>query len=183
VPEVEYACWQDMGCLNPQVGEKVLKTEKQCMALIEQYIRAKDQNKPHLMSSVFTQDALLEIDTRTDVIDFPGEVRGLEAITKTLVTDFNTVFENIYTFCPRDSLKQNGNVVVCCWQVVMSDKTASEVRYGSGVYRWVFSVTDKVAVEQLSITIEQMEVLEAGRGYALLQQSAQTLYPWGKLLV
>jgi hypothetical protein len=43
------------------------------------YIRAKDENRPHLMPNVFTPDARLEMRVETGNISFPPASKRIEA--------------------------------------------------------------------------------------------------------
>jgi hypothetical protein len=79
---------------------------------IEAYVRAKDENRPHLLPSAFSTDASLEMRVETENISFPPTSKGIDAITQVLVRDFGLVYENIYTFClsraPRDGKATSG---------------------------------------------------------------------------
>jgi hypothetical protein len=66
---------------------------------IQAYIRAKDENRPHLMPSAFASDASLATRVETENISFPPASKGIEEITQVLVRDFGLAYENIYTFC------------------------------------------------------------------------------------
>ncbi len=127
--------------------------------LISQYITAKDNNKPHLMKCVFSAQARLEMIIKTDNISFPAQVTGVDKITQTLVREFNSTYENIYTLCLTDTLHQNQDHVNCRWVVCMTEKTSGSLRVGYGDYRWSFEKTAPCLANHLLITIENMIVL------------------------
>ncbi len=127
--------------------------------VIARYIKAKDENKPHLMAGVFTESATLEIRLDTNAVSFPSGAAGLLDITKTLITDFNHTYENVYTICLEDSFKQKENVLTCNWLVGMSEKETGTVRIGCGEYKWCFKEGKVCLVEHLTIKIEEMIVL------------------------
>ena len=46
----------------------------------------------------------------------------------------------------------------CSWLVAMSEKDARSVRVGCGRYDWLFTSTVPRLVEQLTITVEAMQI-------------------------
>src|SRR3954454_17711583 len=66
---------------------------------IASYLRAKDENRPHLMRFAFAETARLETIVETNAISFPPLTQGLNKIAQVLVRDFVNTYENIYTFC------------------------------------------------------------------------------------
>lgn len=126
---------------------------------IRQYIRAKDENRPHLMPTVFAPQASLEMIVKTETIYFPAVSRGLSAISEVLVSHFAQKYENVYTFCV--GRPERGGVdrhYHCDWMVGMSEKTTGLARLGDGRYDWHLT-PDLSRVERLVITIESMRVL------------------------
>ena len=130
--------------------------------IINRYIKAKDENKPHLMAGVFTQSATLKMNVDTNAVSFPSGAVGLTDITKALITDFNHSYENIYTICLEDTLEQKENVLTCRWLVGMSEKETGTVRVGCGEYKWCFTERKACLAEHLTIKIEEMTVLQSG---------------------
>jgi hypothetical protein len=49
---------------------------------IQTYIRAKDENRPHLMPSAFAPDASLEVRVETENISFPPRQKALKQLRK-----------------------------------------------------------------------------------------------------
>ncbi len=145
--------------------------------VISCYIRAKDDNKPHLMTEAFVDDAVLSMSVETENISFPSNVEGLDEITKTLVSDFSNAYQNVYTFCLSDTVAQNENTIRCRWLVCMSDKITGECRVGFGDYDWVFT-SDGQKVRQLSIKIDDMLVLPREFQAELMPWVADLTYPW-----
>lgn len=126
---------------------------------VTSYIYAKDNNKPHLMDSIFKSSAKLDIILNSDNISFPSQTIGLEKITTVLINDFNKTYENVYTLCIEDTLIESKNTLQCKWLVVMSEKDSKQIRVGYGLYLWNFDC-DEILVDNLTITIEQMNILD-----------------------
>ena len=127
--------------------------------LIHTYIRAKDENRPHLLACTFSPDAVLEMTVNATTIDFPPVTKGLVAITG-ILRDFSRTYENIYTFClahpwlvaiedPHYSFD---------WMVGMSEKNSGNVYVGCGRYDW-YRCKSSGLIDQFKITIEEMPVL------------------------
>jgi hypothetical protein len=74
--------------------------------LISRYISAKDGSKPHLMQSVFSENATLNMRVNSDNISFPADTAGVNDITDVLIHKFNQTYENIYTLCLTDTWQQ-----------------------------------------------------------------------------
>src|SRR5437762_1947864 len=108
-----------------------MPTTSECIAT---YLRAKDENRPHLMKFAFAETATLETIVETTAISFPPVTSGRNKIAQVLVRDFVNTYENIYTFCFADSPPKGktGNYT-CRWLVGMSEKTSGSVRVGCGV--------------------------------------------------
>lgn len=128
-------------------------------SLISQYIKAKDNNKPHLMNGVFAEQATLKMLVQTDNISFPAEVEGLGNITHTLVSEFNNKYENIYTLCLIDTVQQQQRSLNCRWVVCMTEKASGSLRLGYGDYLWSFTDDTPTLINDLTITIENMTLL------------------------
>jgi hypothetical protein len=145
--------------------------------LVSQYIKAKDNNKPHLMKSVFSRHARLEMIVQTGNISFPAKVTGVDKITQTLVCEFNTTYENIYTLCLTDTLQQIQNQLNCRWIVCMTEKTSGSLRLGYGDYQWSFENASGLA-NHLVITIEHMIILPQALQPEVLACFESLPYPW-----
>ncbi len=155
-------------------------------SLIHTYFRAKDENRPHLMSQVFAEDARLEMQVNSDAISFPAVTQGLAAITDVLVRKFDQVYENIYSFALQQPASDSGaDHFSCDWMVVMSEKESRMVRVGCGRYDWKFQGHAPYLVEQLRITIEAMQVFPPDPGETTLAWAAELPYPWcaGQVIV
>jgi len=139
-------------------------------------MRAKDGNRPYLMPRAFSQDAVLEMEVLTESISFPARVEGVQGITETLVSQFATRYENVYTFCI-------GNAPVgvpsfeCKWLVVMSEKATGLARVGHGRYEWQLS-EQTGRLDALKIVIADMLVLPAETVTALSAWANSLPYPW-----
>ena len=102
---------------------------------IATYIRAKDQNQPHLMKHAFAEAATLEMVVRTGSISFPPISTGLESISDVLVRRFAQTYENVHTFCLAAPPQTDEVTFSCSWLVGMSEKESRMVRVGCGTLR------------------------------------------------
>lgn len=144
---------------------------------IENYIKAKDGNRPHLLNHAFVPGATLNMVVRTGSISFPPHVEGIGAIGDVLVRQFGQTYENVYTFCLGLPPAVACSTYQCKWLVGMSDKSAGEARVGCGSYEWQFS-PESGLVERLVITIEYMKVLPAAELSGIMNGLSRLNYPW-----
>jgi hypothetical protein len=144
---------------------------------LEAYIDAKDNTRAQRMSDAFAPDCELTISLATSTITFPARTVGLDAITKTLVTDFGATYTGCRTYYVCDSLKvRDGAIDALPWLVLMREPAAGALRVGHGVYRWTFDETP--AVSRFHIHIARMDVVPDADG-ALLDALQEGLsYPW-----
>ena len=146
--------------------------------LIHTYIRAKDENRPHLLASAFSPDAVLEMAVKATTIDFPPVSNGLESITEVL-RKFSQTYENVYTYC----LARPWLVAVedphysFDWLVGMSEKESGNVFVGCGRYDW-YRCDSSGLIKQFRITIEAMQVLPGEHLKQVLDWLAGIPYPW-----
>src|SRR5690349_23354320 len=89
---------------------------------IEAYLRAKDENRPFLMTEAFAEDASLSIVVHSDNIAFPPVTQGRGAITDVLVRDFARTYENVRTVCLSFAPAATTTTFACSWLVAMSAK-------------------------------------------------------------
>ena len=146
-------------------------------SLLRTYFHAKDENRPHLMRSVFCEEAILEMDVKTATISFPAVSRGVTAIADALVRTFGQTYENVYSF-----YMQRPPVGVtsfsCDWLVGMSEKATGNARVGCGRYDWSFQHRIPHLVDRLVITIEAMQVLPPDHLQTVLDWLLALPYPW-----
>ena len=145
---------------------------------ISTYILAKDSNRPQLMKDAFAGDCELEIAVKTDAISFPSSAKGLEEITRILVTGFGDQYENLRTFCLS---RPNSDYIPhfqCDWLVGMSAKQGGAIRVGCGLYNWYFSSGDDKRVSKLAIDIEVMCVLPSETSEPIMRWLGALPYPW-----
>lgn len=145
---------------------------------IETYLRAKDGNRPHLMASAFTGDALLEMVVKTGTIAFPPITRGLGPITEVLVSRFGQMFENVYTFCLALPPRAGEVEYSCNWLVGMTEKESGKVRVGCGYYEWSFLPGSPQLADRLKITVEMMLLLPPQRLSEVIGWLSPLPYPW-----
>jgi len=146
--------------------------------IISIYIKAKDDSKPHLMKSVFSENAILKMKVQTENISFPADVIGVDDITEALVRNFNNTYENIYTVCLSDTVEQRGDVLACRWLVGMTDKASGLPRVGFGDYQWIFDGEGSGLVSHLTIAIDDMIVLPLEFQSDVISWCANLSYPW-----
>lgn len=145
--------------------------------LLRSYFQAKDGNRPHLLASVFSLDARLEIRNRSNQISFPAVTVGLEGIADILVRRFNQSYENIYSFY-LDRPAPAAESFSCNWLVGMTEKESRLVRVGCGRYDWTFQRMPELLATELIITIETMLVLDQSRTTSVMAWLVALEYPW-----
>jgi hypothetical protein len=150
--------------------------------LVRNYLRAKDENRAHLISSVFCESACLEMRVKTQDISFPAVSQGSATIADVLARRFNQSYENIYTFCLDKPAAESANsppaVFACDWLVGMSEKANGNVRVGCGRYEWIFQQKPPYRVERLIITIETMQTIPDHWMPKILKWLLALDYPW-----
>ena len=145
--------------------------------LLRNYFHAKDENRPHLIQQVFCEEAILEMNVKTENISFPALTHGAAAIADVLVSSFGQVYENVYTFymqCPPAEAKTFN----CDWLVGMSEKSNGHTRVGCGRYEWSFQSEFPYRVDRLVITVEAMQTLPAEQLPDVLAWLLALPYPW-----
>ena len=143
---------------------------------VQTYIRAKDENRPHLMHNAFTPDANLEMRVETENISFPPKAKGIERITQVLVRDFGRANENVYTFCLNKIPTDDETDFQCPYLVGMSDKETESIRVGCGYYNWQFGANE--LVHDLTITIKSMVILASSHQQAIMDWLSHLPHPW-----
>ena len=142
------------------------------------YIRAKDENRPHLARLAFDDGAILSMVVKTDAISFPPGASGRGAITDVLVREFGQTYENVRTFCLSSPPEGEHTTFSCGWLVGMSAKENRIVRVGCGRYDWLFHAQSPHLAEKLTITIEVMQLLPADTLIPVMGWLDQLPYPW-----
>lgn len=145
--------------------------------VLRNYFRAKDENRPHLLSRVFSPDAKLEVRNRASEITFPAFTEGRAAIADVLVRTFGQTYENVYSFYMARPILDT-QTFACDWLVIMSEKSSKNVRVGCGRYDWTFEPDAAGLATNLVITIEAMQVLPPESLEATYQWMAKLDYPW-----
>jgi hypothetical protein len=143
---------------------------------ISTYIQAKDSNRPQLMKRAFVADCELTMAVKTDAISFPGSAKGLDDITRVLVTDFGDQYTNTRTFCLSRPNSDHPADFRCDWLVGMSARHGGAVRVGCGHYSWRFASDGRV--RQLGIDIEVMSVLPVEASRPIMSWFEALPYPW-----
>jgi hypothetical protein len=142
---------------------------------IETYIRAKDENRPHLLPKAFAEGATVRMHVHTAAISFPPILSGLDAIADALVRRFGQTYENVYTFCLSAPPDDGHRRFSCRWLVAMSDKQTGMVRVGAGLYDWDIP-HDRI--EELQITITAMQILDSRSLHPVMNWLSGLPYPW-----
>jgi hypothetical protein len=146
-------------------------------AVMRNYFHAKDENRPHLLESVFALHAELIVVNHSDAISFPARTVGREAIANVLVRDFGQRYENVYSFYLS---RPDGDTAAfaCGWLVAMSEKQSKSVRVGYGRYAWSFASAHPHLATHLTITIHAMQALPAAELAGVLSWVRALSYPW-----
>ena len=145
--------------------------------LLRTYFHGKDENRPHLLSSVFDASARLQVVNRVDTIAFPSLTEGCDAIADVFARRFGQTFENVYSFY-MSRPQAAASEFSCDWLVGMSEKEGGSVRVGCGRYDWEFGAEPPHRVGSLVITIEAMQVLPPTALDSVLAWLRQLNYPW-----
>lgn len=146
-------------------------------AVLRSYVRAKDENRPHLLEEVFASGAELVIHNRSANTAFPAVTLGRPAIAEVLVRSFALSYENIYSFYlgrPAAGVQE----FTCAWLVGMSERSSGNVRVGCGTYAWAFEPHDSRLANRLAITIEAMQVLPHSEFEPVFAWLGALNYPW-----
>ncbi|MGY8662517.1 hypothetical protein Q3C01_09130 [Bradyrhizobium sp. UFLA05-109] len=144
---------------------------------VNNYILAKDGNRPFLMRQTFSEDVALEMVVKTDAISFPSTATGLSAVEDVLVRRFGVEYENIYMFCLSHPSETDRARFQCHWLVGMSARaTGQPLRVGCGRYDWHFNQDGKVV--RLVITIEVMKILSGTQLDGVMRWLSSLPYPW-----
>jgi hypothetical protein len=151
-------------------------------SLLERYVEAKDQVRPHMMQTIYAANAILTFSIATDKISFPNRVVGLDGITKTLIVDFGTKFSRCKTFYICDSApQQESRIAILPWLVLMRESASSRLRIGKGYYKWTFEQQQgdgNMQVAAMHIHIERMDVIDDRYGKILHALQSALPYPW-----
>ena len=145
--------------------------------LLRAYFHAKDENRPHLTASVFSESASLEMVVRAGTISFPPVSQGIADITDVLVRRFGQTYENVYSFYLRRP-PPAASSFSCDWVVGMSGKADGAPRVGCGRYDWRFQQVAPFLADRLVITIEAMELLAADDLPSIMSWLTALPYPW-----
>jgi len=147
-------------------------------SLVRTYIRAKDWNRPHLASRVFSPTAVVEMVVKTDAIAFDPTAHGPEEIAEMLVRRFSQQHDNVYTFCLCEPPPPVALRLDCGWLVMMSDKQTRELRAGFGRYAWEWRPDVEPLISRLKITIERMDRFDPALCSAAFEWAERLPYPW-----
>ena len=152
------------------------------------YVDAKDNDRPALIADIFAPDAVLTFSLATPNIAFPSRAEGVDAIARTLVSDFSKQYAQCRTYYLRDALELGGDAVDVPWLVLMREPAARALRVGHGAYRWVFGGHDAsgsgassgagLRATHLHIHIARMDVVPDLDGALLDTLQTGLDYPW-----
>ena len=146
-------------------------------AVIRGYFHAKDENRPHVLSDVFSADAVLEVVNNATNIAFPAATHGREAIAEVLVRRFTQTYENIYSYYLA-SPPEEASHFSCAWLVGMTEREGKNVRVGCGRYDSTFQTESPHLASHLVITIEAMQTLPPSQLEPVFAWLEQLNYPW-----
>lgn len=145
---------------------------------IARYLAGKDGNRPAQFDHCFTPQATVHMVSNSDAVSFPDKMQGRQSIAKSIVRDFSSTYEDIYTFCL--SAKPNPNVAQfsCPWVVAMTAKDDQSARLGWGQYDWQFDSQQNGLCSALTIHIDEMLVLRNDSASVISHWADQLPYPW-----
>jgi hypothetical protein len=149
--------------------------------LLERYVEAKDFTRPALMREIYRSDAVLTYAIATDDIRFPARVEGIEAITRTLVSDFALSFDRCRTYYVCDAPPGAAqHLAFVPWLVVMRERDVGLLRMGQGFYRWGFEPDGEGALRAatMHIHIHRMDRIQDPRAELLEAVQHALPYPW-----
>lgn len=146
-------------------------------ALLNQYIEAKDNNRPAIIDAAFARDAWLTISLDTDAISFPSRTEGAQAIARTLVSDFARTFDRCRTYYVGDRQSWQDGAMTLPWLVAMRETAAGKLRVGRGYYRLGFTADDPTRIASLHIHIDRMDVIDDPGAQALAALHDVLPYP------
>jgi len=147
-------------------------------AVLTDYFRAKDGNRPHLLERVFAADAELQIRNLSDNIAFPAMTHGRAAIADVLVRSFALANENVYSFYLDAPPAADAQTFDCAWLVGMSERSSGQVRVGCGTYEWAFEPHASHMARRLVVDIEAMQLLPAAESTPVFAWLRALNYPW-----
>ncbi|MEM6994379.1 MAG: nuclear transport factor 2 family protein [Myxococcota bacterium] len=145
--------------------------------IIEDYLRAKDAQVPHLYRRVFTEDARF-----VATYDMPspfgddGPRDGLAAIASGF-RKMGQMCENIVTVVPVDSLDETSGSLSSRWVVAMTRRDGAGGFVGWGSYRWSLDVDAKRATE-LAVRFEGMQPLDTADEADVFDALLDLPHPW-----
>jgi hypothetical protein len=142
---------------------------------IETYIKAKDENRPHMLSQAFAQRATVHMTVKTGAIAFPPVISGVKSIADALVSQFGRNYENVYTLCLSPPPEPGIADFSCPWLVGMSGKQDDKVRIGGGIYHWHMP-GDRI--DTLEIEIAVMQTLNSDTTPLVMSWLSRLPYPW-----
>lgn len=174
-----------MAALEPPVFARHGIATDHVVGVLRDYVRAKDEHRPHLMQEVFHHDAVVETTASTTARrSLPPRVEGLEAITKALVSDFASAYENAYTFyLGSPAGRMQGMGFECDWLAVMTARADGKVRVACGQYGWRFGArpfTTRALATHLRIEIVAATERPPEDWGAVQAWIAQLSYPWSR---
>ena len=143
--------------------------------IVTDYLRAKDEQRPHLFPQVFSDDATF-ISRFAFETDFASEepVVGVGPIAD-VFRRLGAGFEDIYTVMLSDSVEATSRGLQCRWVVAMRGRETREVRVAWGDYDWVFE-GDRAKL--LDVLMRKMVVLPPDRADAVASWMAGLPQHW-----
>jgi hypothetical protein len=164
-------------------AERAGKACASARELLERYVEAKDLTRPALMADIYSRDAVLTYGIATNEISFPSEVRGVDAIARTLVSDFGTQFERCRTYYVCDAPpREDDRISRLPWLVAMRQIDTGALRLGKGYYRWHFRRNEDGALQAdaMHIFIARMARISDSSANLLDGVQRDLPYPWLK---
>ncbi|MGH1340775.1 MAG: nuclear transport factor 2 family protein [Nannocystales bacterium] len=146
--------------------------------ILEDYLRAKDAQVPHLYRRVFTADARF-VATYAMPSPFGDDAprQGFSAIVDGFRT-MGTACENILTVVPIETLDETAERLLSRWVVAMTKRDGSGAFVGWGTYRWRFDAT-RTRARELAVRFEGLH--EPADEDATFDAMLDLSHPWCSL--
>ena len=147
--------------------------------LLEQYIFGKDQDKSHILETIYEKNAEVEFQINAPNITFPNKIAGHRTIAKILSYDFNRKYEKVKTYYLSKNIKDRLKILKQPWLVVMKDIGNDLTRIGSGHYNWEFKENNnELKIHKHKIYIHVMLEIHDPDSAQLQDIQTKLEYPW-----
>lgn len=147
---------QRLAALEMQVAS--LQADNDIRALLSHYAIGVDEKRPHLLSTLFTPDAVLEVPA------WSIEVKGLEAVMQ-FFENYWGRFDNPRRYYANEDIRVDGDDAAAFMYWHVTQDLGEESVLGWGTYDWTFRrVDDQWLIKREVVHIRAMTTLAQGWG-------------------